>query len=197
MSLEVRESQVEDILVSAPILTKRILSLEQDPRLLSRQMLIPSGRLDLLYAHRTELLLVELKVVPFKKRFVRQLCTYADDLRNLQQRGELLQGKISPYLLVTHATPSQCEAALANEIVCRPYDPEEILRYFYSNLKPIALFTETKPIDIGIWNIHLVHNLLYAVQSGLNSVKELRKQITISPRTLYNKIRFSRRHFIT
>lgn len=191
MNLEIRESQIEDILVSAPVLTKRILSLEDEPRLLSRQMLIPSGRLDLLYAHRTELVLVELKAVPFKKQFVRQLSSYLADLRNLQDRGLLLQGRISPYLLVTQATASQSELASANDIICLPYDPEEILNYFYSNFKPIALFTETKPIDIGIWNIHLVHNLLYAVQSGINSVKELRKQAIVSPRTLYNKIKFA------
>lgn len=66
--MEVRESQIEDILVNAPILTRNILRLQEEPHLLSRQMIIPSGRLDLLYADRTDLLLIELKAVPFQKQ---------------------------------------------------------------------------------------------------------------------------------
>jgi len=58
-------------------------------------------------------------------------------------------------------------------------------------MKPIALFTETKPIDIGIWNIHLIHKLLYPIEAGINSVTDLRKHIGGSPRTLYNKIKFA------
>jgi hypothetical protein len=189
--MEIRESQIEDILVSAPILTKNILRLEEDPRLLSRQMLTTSGRLDLLYAHRTNLLLIELKAVPFQKQFVHQLSGYVSDLLKLQREGQLLQGQIYPYLLVTQATQTHFRTATANGIQCVVYNPEEVLKYFHDNMKPIALFTETKPIDIGIWNIHLIHNLLYAIEEGINSVKELRKCIGGSPRTLYNKIKFA------
>ena len=81
--MEIRESQIEDILVSAPVLTKNILRLEDEPRFLCRQMIMPSGRLDLLYTYRTELLLLELKVVPFKKQFVDQLYAYRNNLRFL------------------------------------------------------------------------------------------------------------------
>jgi len=189
--MEIRESQIEDILVSAPILTKNILRLEEDPHLLSRQMLMPSGRLDLLYAHRTDLLLIELKAVPFQKQFVRQLSGYMADLVKLQTEGQLLQGRIYPYLLVTQATETHSRIATANNIQCVVYDPEEVLNYFYNNMKPIALFTETKPIDIGIWNIHLIHKLLYPIEAGINSVTDLRKHIGGSPRTLYNKIKFA------
>jgi hypothetical protein len=71
--MDIRESQIEDVLVSAPILTKNILQLDDEPRLLARQMIIPSGRLDLLYAYQTKLLLIELKVVPFQQKFVKQV----------------------------------------------------------------------------------------------------------------------------
>jgi hypothetical protein len=189
--MEIRESQIEDILVSAPILTKNILHLEEEPRLLSRQMLTVSGRLDLLYAHRTDLLLLELKAIPFQKQFIRQLSGYMTDLLNLQREGQLIQGRIYPYLLVTQATKSQSRIATDNNVQCVIYDPEEVLNYFFNNMKPIALFTETKPIDIGIWNIHLIHKILYPVESGINSVKMLQKHVGGSPRTLYNKIKFA------
>ena len=82
--MEIRESQIEDILVSAPVLTKNILHLEDEPRFLCRQMIMPSGRLDLLYTHRTELLLLELKVVPFKRQFIEQLSAYRNHLLKMQ-----------------------------------------------------------------------------------------------------------------
>jgi len=37
--MEIREAQIEDILVDAPELTKKILNLDEMPFLLSRQML--------------------------------------------------------------------------------------------------------------------------------------------------------------
>lgn len=189
--MEVRESQIEDILVSAPLLTRNMLGLQDEPRLLSRQMLIPSGRLDLLYAHRTNLLLIELKAVSFQKQFVQQLSAYTGDLLKLQSEGQLLQGQIYPYLLVTGITKDQSQTAAANHIECVVYNPEEVLDSFYNNMKPIALFTETKPIDIGIWNIHLIHKLLYAIADGIGSVRRLREHLGGSPRTLYNKIKFA------
>ncbi len=189
--MEIRESQIEDILVSAPILTKNILRLEEEPRFLCRQMIMPSGRLDLLYSYHTDLLLVELKVVPFKRQFIEQLSSYKQDLLRMQQQREIFQGPICAYLLVTEDSGTRQEIRDVDGIKCVIYDPAEILSYFYKNMKPIALFTETKPIDIGIWNIHLIHSLVYAIESGITSVKELRKHLGGSPRTLYNKIKFT------
>ena len=189
--MEIRESQIEDILVSAPVLTKNLLHLEDEPRFLCRQMIMPSGRLDLLYTYHTELLLLELKVVPFKKQFVEQLSSYRNDLLRMQEDGDLVQGRICTYLLVTKDKPTRQEIREVDDIKCIVYDPAEVLNYFYKNMKPIALFTETKPIDIGIWNIHLIHEMVYSIESGITSVKELRKHIGGSPRTLYNKIKFT------
>jgi hypothetical protein len=97
--MEIRESQIEDVLVSTPVLMKSILNLEDEPRLLGRQIIIPSGRLDLLYAYRTKLLLIELKVVPFQQKFVKQVLGYRHDLISYQDNGKLLHGEILPYLL--------------------------------------------------------------------------------------------------
>jgi len=189
--MEIRESQIEDILVSAPALTKNILRLEEEPRFLCRQMIMPSGRLDLLYTYRTELLLLELKVVPFRKQFVEQLSSYRNELLRMQEDGDLIHGRICTYLLVTEDRPIRQEIREIDDVKCIIYDPAEVLNYFYKNMKPIALFTETKPIDIGIWNIHLIHEMIYSIESGITSVKELRKHIGGSPRTLYNKIKFT------
>src|SRR4030042_3591963 len=159
MKLEVRESQIEDVLVSASILPRRLLNLEDEPRLLVRQMILPSGRLDLLYAYQAKLLLIELKAVEFRGDFLDQLLSYKTDLAEYQRRGKLLHGDIDPYLLCTEATSSEESLAAQRGVKLTRYDPKEILDFFYKNFKPIAFFTEIKQIDIGIWNLLLVNDL--------------------------------------
>jgi hypothetical protein len=188
--MDIRESQIEDVLVSAPVLTKNILQLDDEPRLLVRQMIVPSGRLDLLYAYQTKLLLIELKVVPFQQKFIKQVLDYKSDLISYQEQGKLLRGEVLPYLLCPSISEEQRKAAAAIGIICTNYEPEEVLQFFYQNFKPIASFTEVKPIDIGIWNLHLVHNFIYLL-ADTNSVSRLQQLVGGSPRTLYNKIKFA------
>lgn len=188
--MDVRESQIEDILVSSPALAKGVLNLSDEPRLLVRQMVIPSGRLDLLYAYQTKLLLIELKIAGFREKFVRQVLDYKNDLTLYQRNGKLLQGDIRSYLLCTSATEREREKATSLGVTCLEYNPEEVLQYFYQNLRPIASFVETKPIDIGIWNLHLVHDFIYLLEKT-NSIAKLRRLVKGSPKTLYNKIKFS------
>lgn len=190
MRLEVRESQIEDVLVNASALTRRLLDLKDEPRLLGRQIIVPSGRLDLLYAYRTKLLLVELKVVECTKQFFEQILNYKNDLFCFQQSGKLLKGEIEPHLLCTDMTASHQELADKNGVKLTKYDPREILSYFYTHFKPIAHFAEIKPIDIGIWNIHLIHELIYFLDQT-QSVSKLHELIGGSEKTLYNKIRFA------
>ena len=189
--MEVRESQIEDALVNAPGLTKEILGLEDEPRILVRQMMLPSGRPDLIYTYRNYLLLVELKVVPFRRVFLTQVTDYRTDLVSLQNQGRLVDAELLTYLLCTESREDDRESARKSDVTCMNYSPEHVLQYYHANLKPIAFFTQTKPIDIGIWNLHLIHELLYLLDST-NSVRELQGRISVSRRTLYNKIRFAR-----
>jgi hypothetical protein len=188
--MEIRESQIEDILVNSPLLAKNVLGLDEEPRLLVRQMILPSGRLDLLYTYQTKLLLVELKVESFQKRFVQQVFNYRQELNGFQTQGRLIHGDIHPYLLCTTATDQHKAIARAQGVICQEYKPEDILQFFYKNFKPIASFFNVKPIDIGIWNIHLINKFIYFLEQ-INSVRELRKLVGGSPRTLYNKIKFA------
>jgi hypothetical protein len=188
--MEIREAQIEDVLVNAPTLTKRILKLDDEPRLLVRQMILPSGRLDMLYTYRSDLLLIELKVVPFQLKFVKQVLGYKTDLLQYQNQKQLIYGEIQSYLLCTSFTESQKNAAHTSGVICAEYNPEEVLQYFYQNLKPIATFVEKKPIDIGIWNIHLIHDFIYLLEQT-DSVDNLRTLVGGSARTLYNKIKFA------
>ncbi len=188
--MDIRESQIESVFVTAPVLTKDILHLNEEPRLLARQMIIPSGRLDLLYAYQTKLLLVELKVVPFHRRFIRQVLDYRSDLIAYQERGSLLRGEIIPYLLCPSSSIEGQQAAAQSGVSCIDYDPEQVLQFFYRNFKPVASFVEVKPVDLGIWNLHLLHKFIYLLE-GTDSMNDLRDLVGGSSRTLYNKIRFA------
>jgi hypothetical protein len=189
--MEIRESQIEDILVNSPLLAKNVLGLEEEPRLLGRQIILPSGRLDMLYAYRTKLLLVELKIESFHKRFVQQVFNYRQELNGFQNQGRLIHGDIHPYLLCTDATEQNKEFALSQGVTCQKYKPEDVLQFFYANFKPIASFFNIKPNDIGIWNIHLINKFVYLLKQT-DSVKKLRELVGGSSKTLYNKIKFAR-----
>jgi hypothetical protein len=189
--MEIREIQIEDILISSPALMKDTLRLDEEPRLIGRQIVVPSGRLDMLYAYQKDLFLIELKVASFQKKFVRQVINYRDDLLLFQQQGKLIQGHIQPFLLLPEMTNSNKKTAENEGVMCEQYNPETILKYFYSEkLRPITSFVENKPIDIGIWNIHLIHKFIYFVDE-INSIKGLQNEIGGARKSLYNKIKFA------
>lgn len=189
-TVEVSESQIEDVLVNAPALTKKLLNLADTPQMLARQILLPGGRLDLLYTCQSNLLLVELKVSPFQTKFIDQVLNYKSALHKYQEEGRLIRADIQPYILVTSATKVQREAALQRETICATYNPGDVLKYFYENFKPVAMYAEAKPKDIGIWNIHLIHPLLYKI-GETRDLGRINQALGGSPRTLYNKVKFA------
>ncbi len=189
--MEIRETQIEDVLVTSPHLTKKILDLDDEPKLIGRQMILPSGRLDMLYTYKSEFLLLELKIATFQKKFIQQVLDYKNDLVDFQEKGKLLRGNIIPYLVLPKINSENLRIAENEGVKCIEYNPEEVLKYFYNEkLKPITAFVEIKPIDIGIWNIHLINKFIYDLLKT-NSIKELRQIYEGSSKTLYNKIKFA------
>jgi hypothetical protein len=188
--MEIRETQIEDVLVNAPVLTKKILSLDDEPRLIGRQMQIPSGRLDLLYAYKSKFLLIELKAVGFQRKFLLQVLDYKQDLIEFQNSGKLLKGEIEPFLLCPFLTKEEKRFGQSQGVSCFDYSPEEVLKHFYENLRPVASFVKTKPIDIGIWNLHLINKFIYHLKTT-KSLKSLQRTVGGSTKTLYNKVKFA------
>jgi hypothetical protein len=189
--MEIREKQIEDILVSSPALMQKTFGLDEEPRLIGRQIIVPSGRLDMLYTYQKDLFLIELKVASFQKRFIKQVLDYKADLQLFQEQGKLISGDIVPFLLMPKTSKNNRDEIEAKGIILQEYNPEEILRFFYSErLRPITAFSELKPVDVGIWNIHLINKFIYNL-CETNSINELRGIVGGSPKTLYNKIRFA------
>ena len=103
----------------------------------------------------------------------------------------MLKGEIRPYLLIPDGKQPPSFAPKPAQPVCVRYDPAQVLRYFYDNFKPVAMFTQRRAVDVGIWNIHLIHNLLYALEGSPVRTDNLAPRIGCAARTLYNKIKFA------
>lgn len=190
--MEIRETQIEDILVASPQLMQRTFGLEAEPILIGRQIVVPSGRLDMLYVYQKDLFLIELKVANFQKKFIQQVLNYKNDLLCFQKQGKLMDGYIQPFLMLPKVKDDRSKKEIeANGVLLQEYEPEEVLKFFYSEkLRPITSFSELKPIDIGIWNIHLINKFIYFLEDT-NSLKQLQEMVGGSPKTLYNKIKFA------
>ena len=112
----------------------RILELSADIFLVTRQKALPSGRLDLVYSHLSDLLLIELKVEPFQEPFVNQVTEYRSDLVSLQRRGEFVRGDLSAVLLCPRVTRDEQRFAALSEVTAVTYSPAEVLLEFYEML---------------------------------------------------------------
>ena len=190
MAIKVHEAQVEDALAVHPDIFANITGISGPISLLFRQHSLPSGRLDLLYAAGNELILVELKVESCQPSFVEQVLGYATDLQALQERESLVQAPIKPYLLCPSFSERQRNQCQRAGVIPVSYSPEEVLHAFFLRLHSIAHFVSIKPSDHGIWNIRLIHQVLYALVHP-SSVGDLAIRTTSAEGTVANQLRFA------
>ena len=189
-AVQVRESQVEDVLASFPQIAQRVLDLDEPPRLIARQMTIPSGRLDLLFATGQTLTLIELKVEDGRPEFVGQIQHYREDLEELQSQEKLVSVTIISVLLCPGFRRDAIEACGEAGVLATTYSPDEVLTEFFRALRPLADLIELRPTDFGLWNIHLIHRALYALDFT-ESVDEIAARIDLSKKTVSNHFRFA------
>ncbi|MBE0415057.1 MAG: hypothetical protein IBX36_00745 [Dehalococcoidia bacterium] len=168
-----RESQVEDVLATYPDIAKEILGIKEDLTLLARQKVMPSGqRIDLLFVADSRLKLVELKVEKCISDFVYQVRDYRTELIELQNGNKLVAGDIDAFLLSPEIDQEQRDLCEDAGIIPREYLPQDVLDAFFSRLRSFANFITLKPADHGLWQIHLLNRLLYAL-----SEKKMRKEL--------------------
>lgn len=188
--MQVRESQIEDVLATYPYTTQRILGRQEELTLLSRQMSLEKGKLDLLFASGSQLLLLELKVETFRQEFIQQVQEYREGLLSLQRQGMLLAGNIEAFLLCPRFPDDALRLCREHDIVPVEYSPEYVLEAFFSQVKASSPFMTVKPMDSGLWNIHLVNRVLYAL-SDCKSVVEISAKTGLSVRSVGNHLRFA------
>ena len=189
--MEVRESQVEDVLATYPDITKEVVGIHDDLTLLARQKLLPSGnKLDLLFVSGTRLKLLELKVSAFEKQFIDQIVQYKHELVQLQSEDKLVNGYIDAYLLCPSMTVVQKQECLKCDVYPVEYSPENVLGSFFARLSSRAGFIFLKPADHGLWAIHLLNRLLYAL-SEAQEKKRLSAKLGLSESTIGSYLRFA------
>ena len=189
-TVEVRESEIEDIFAQYPLLLRGVLKLSHDIFLVARQKSLPSGRLDLVYSHLSDLLLIELKVEPFQKPFVKQVLDYKDDLISMQRRGEFIKGDVSAVLPCPRVAQGDSRFARDEGVKAIPYDPGEVLLEFYRNAPLDTRYLSVQPTDKGVWRIGIINESLYLADK-YRTIQEIATERRQSPKTISNQLRLA------
>lgn len=188
-SVSVTEKVIEDILSADRSILASVLSVNQgDLSPIARQKKFDSRRiLDLLYLHQNELLLIELKVVPFYSEIIEQINDYQNELLKLQSQSKLIKTKINKIILVTEARKEHFVACENEEIKLIKFDIEEILFKYYQNFKELSAFLKIQPGNWGVVRLYLLKTTLGLFNEGI-SVNEICKIENKSIKTITNRL---------
>jgi hypothetical protein len=188
MNNSVSEKIIEDILTSDKSILSEVLSLNfSDLSLIARQKFVSSGKLDMLYLHKDEILLIELKVVPFYKEVVTQINNYEIDLIALQNQNKLIRSRIRKIIVVTAARENDYIVCKENNVDLIIYKAEIILAKYYENFKELSSFLKIQSGDYGVTRIGLIKNTLSYLGQGI-SLNEICNLEGKSEKTIRNKI---------
>jgi len=186
----VRELEVEDAFRTLPRLLSQALGFDFELSIIARQKDLPSGRLDLLAVGQRRIFLIELKVERYKSAFLKQVLGYRQDLVALQEAGQFIDGPVEPVLLVIAAAKSAYDECEAREVVLREYSPANVLKGFYDHMAAQVNFLSVRPIDLGVWNIHLINRVLYSLPTR-NTINDLAANLQIAWKTIRNHLQFA------
>lgn len=193
----ISERIIEDIFTIDKSILAEILNLSSyDMSLVSRQKKLRTGNLDLLYLHNDELILIELKVVPFYYGIINQINSYHNDLFELQSKNKLIRGNIKKFILVTASTKSNQILGDKNSVQIIDYNPDDVLQRFYENFKEISKFLKIQSGDYGVVRLSLLQSTLNNISKGMNlrqicitenkSIKTIKNRISVA--TLLNLV---------
>jgi hypothetical protein len=188
MNNSISERIIEDILTSDKSILSEVISLNiSDLSLVARQKIVSSGKIDMIYLHKDEMLLIELKVVPFYKEVITQINNYEIDLITLQNQNKLIKSKIRKIIVVSGARENDYVVCKENKIDLVVYKPEIILSKYYENFKELSSFLKIQSGDYGVVRIGLIKNTLNYLGQGL-SLNEICNLENKSEKTIRNKI---------
>jgi hypothetical protein len=185
---KVSEKVIEDIFVTDKHILAEVLSLDySDLNLLARQKTTDSGIMDLLYIHRSELLLIELKNVPFYKESVTQINRYYHDLLRLQESNSLIKAIISKIILVPFATSADHDYCEKHGVSLVVFNPELVLTRYYENFRGLTDFLNLKSGDYGVVRLGLLNYSLILLSRG-NSIEKIADLEKLSEKTIRNRL---------
>lgn len=187
-SMEISERVIEDILSSDKSIVAGMLGLQAtELELLARQKVVPSGKLDMLFVYRDELILVELKAVPFYVEIIGQISNYYADLLELQNLNRLLKSPIRKIVLVTGFSEQDLSSCHANDIQLLSYDPKVVLEDYYRNFRELSYFLTLQSGDFGVVRLGLLRQTIHHIAQG-EELKEIAERENRSIRTIRNRV---------
>ena len=184
----ISEKVIEDILTIDKSILAELLSVNpSDLSLVSRQKILKSGKLDLLYLFNDELLLIELKVVHFHSEIIKQIDSYYDDLLELQNHNKLIKANIKKYIFVTSSSEAERKQCQHSNIILIEYKPKEILYKFYENFKELSHFLKIQSGDYGVVRLSLLLSTINYISEGftLEKISQIEDK---SEKTIKNRI---------
>lgn len=191
--LEISERVIEDILTADKSIIARTLDLNpSDLDSLARQKTVSSGKIDLLYLYRDELILIELKVVPFYEAIIQQINGYYEDLLKLQNQNKLIKSPIRKIILVTNYNSKDDFLCKEQSIELIKYNPQDVLSAYYENFKELSYFLKLQSGDFGVTRLGLLKSTIYTVSEGLE-IDKIAKAENRSLNTIRNRIAVSMR----
>ena len=179
--LQVRESQIEDVLCRHVDITKRLINTTGELTLISRQKILPSGnRLDMLFMDMDRLDLIELKIEPFKKSFLPQIISYRIELKKLQDKKQLINSPIRAVLLCLDFTKNAVDECIREDVDPISYSPREVLEIFYQRSGIVTYGAQIKPINHGLWRLGLLHRLFNQLEKQPSTAEMLSNMTGLS-----------------
>lgn len=185
----ITEKVIEDIFSADKSILASVLSVNQsDLSPIARQKKFESRKiLDLLYLHQNELLLIELKAVPFYSDIIEQINYYHNELSKLQSQSKLIKTKINKIILVTDARKEHFIACEKEEIKLIKFDIEEILSKYYQNFRELSAFLKIQPGNWGVTRLYLLKNTLALLFKGVK-VEDICQIENRSIKTITNRL---------
>lgn len=184
----VTEKVIEDIFTTDKSLLAKVLSVNQsDLSQIARQKKFDNRRImDMLYLFQNELLLIELKAVPFYQDIISQINDYYDELVKLQSQSKLIKTKINKIILVTDAQKDHFTLCEKENIKLIKFDLETILTGYYQNFRELSAFLNIQPSNRGVTRLYLIKSTLKLLSQG-KSFNEICKIENKSTNTIHNR----------
>ncbi|MFA4921557.1 MAG: hypothetical protein WC611_05475 [Candidatus Neomarinimicrobiota bacterium] len=188
MNKNLSERIIEDILSADKSILSELLLLDStDLSLIARQKSLRTGKLDLLYLHKSDLILIELKIVDFYDGIISQINGYYNDLKELQKQHKLIDTNIKKVILVPGFKSKDIEKCKQESIQIVDFKPDYVLTKFYENFKELSYFLRIQSGDYGVVRIGLINSTLQMLASGksINEITNLEKR---SKNTIKNRL---------
>jgi hypothetical protein len=140
-----------------------------------------------LYLYQNELLLIELKAVPFYKDIIFQINDYYNELLKLQIKSKIIKTKINKIILTTQASEEQIDLCKKEDIRLIKYDLENILTDYYESFKELSAFLKIQPAARGVTRLYLIKSTLSLLSHG-KTFCEICRIENLSPNTIRNRL---------